>query len=142
MSQILIEPSPPRARRVGDAARVVLIAVLVAALLAIAVRITDGPTFVDRVSVVNNTGYDLDVDVTNASHDGWLPLSVATAGTTDVTRDVIDMHDTWVFRFSHEGTPAGELQMSRDQLARDGWKVQVPARVAQQLRTADQLAGD
>lgn len=142
MSQILIEPSPPRARRVGDTARVVLIAILVAALLAIAIRITEGPDFVDRVSVVNRTGYDLDVDVSGASRDGWLPLSVSTAGTTDATRDVIDMHDTWVFRFSHEGVAAGELEVSRDQLATNGWKVQVPARVAQQLRTADQLPAD
>jgi len=142
MNQILIEPSPPRARRVGDAARVALVAILVVALLAIAIRITEGPDFVDRVSVVNHTGYDLDVDVSNASRDGWLPLSVSTAGTTDVTRDVIDMHDTWVFRFSHEGVDAGEVEVSRDQLARTGWTVEVPARVAQQLRATDQLPAD
>ena len=130
MNQILIEPSPPRARRVGDAARVVLVAILVVALLAIAIRITEGPDFVDRVSVGNHTGYDLDVDLSNASRDGWLPLSVSTAGTTDVTRDVIDMHDTWVFRFTHEGVDAGEVEISRDQLAHNGWKVEVPPRAS------------
>jgi hypothetical protein len=79
--------------------------------------------------------------VTDASHDGWLPLSVATAGSTAATREVIDMHDTWVFRFSHEGVVAGELRVSRDDLARNGWTVRVPERVAQQLRTLDQLPG-
>jgi hypothetical protein len=141
MNQILIEPSPPRARRVGDAARVVLVAILVVALLAIAIRVTEGPDFVDRVSVTNRTGYDLDVDVTSGSHDGWLPLSVATAGSTAATREVVDMHDTWVFRFSHEGVDAGELRVSRDELARNGWTVRVPERVGQQLRTLDQLPG-
>jgi hypothetical protein len=67
---------------------------------------------------------------------------VSTARTTDVTRDVIDMHDTWVFRFTHEGVDAGEVEVSRDQLAHNGWKVEVPARVAQQLRTTDQLPAD
>jgi hypothetical protein len=118
---------------------VVLVAILVAGLLAIAIRITEGPDFVDRVSVVNATGYDFDVDVTGASRDGWLPLSVATRGTTRTTRDVIDMHDTWVFRFSREGVIGGEVEVSREQLARNGWRVEVPAQVAQQLRTLDQL---
>jgi hypothetical protein len=142
MNQILIEPSPPRARRVGDAARVGLVAILVVALLAIAIRITEGPDFVNRVSVANRTGYDLDVDVTSASRDGWLPLSVATTGSTAVTREVIDMQDTWIFRFSHEGVSVGELRVSRDDLARNGWTIRVPERVAQQLRTLDQLPVD
>jgi hypothetical protein len=139
MNQILVEPAPPRSRRVADAARIVLLAILVAGLLAIAIRITEGPDFVDRVSVVNGTGYDLDVDVTGASRDGWLPLSVGTGGTTTATRDVIDMGDTWVFRFSREGVSGGELEVSRDELARNGWKVAVPDRVAQELRSSDQL---
>jgi hypothetical protein len=139
MNQILIEPSPPRARRVGDAARTLLVAILVAGLLAIAVRITEGPDFVDRVSVVNSTPYDLDVDVTGASRDGWLPLKIATRGTTATTRDVVDMNDTWVFRFSREGVVGGELELSREQLERNGWRIEVPERIAQQLRTLDQL---
>ena len=50
-----------------------------------------GPDFVNRVSVTNRTGYDLNVDVTGADHDGWLPISVATGGgSTTATQDVID----------------------------------------------------
>jgi hypothetical protein len=136
MNQLLTEPAPASVRRVGDFARKLGVVLTVAAMLAVGLWITRGPDFVDRVSVSNASGYDLNVDVTGAERDGWLPISVAIGGSTTTTNDVIDQRDTWIFRFAYAGHAAGELSMSRADLAKRGWRIVVPADVAARLRAA------
>jgi hypothetical protein len=98
--------------------------------------ITRSPSFVDHVSVANNSGYDLNVDVTGAERDGWLPIAVATGGSTTITKDVVDQEDIWIFRFSYAGHAAGELSISRSELAKQRWHVEVPGEVVARLRAA------
>jgi hypothetical protein len=50
--------------------------------------------------------------------------------------EVADQGREWVFRFSYGGVDAGELVLSRDRLARDGWNITVPSAVAERLRDA------
>jgi hypothetical protein len=140
MNQLLTEPAPAHVRRVGDIARWVGVALVLAVTVAIGMWLVRGPGFVDHISVVNHTDYDLDVDVTGSARDGWMPVSVATRGATTSTPQVVDHDDTWIFRFSHEGAVGGELKISRDQLADAGWRLVVPERVAQELRAADAKA--
>jgi hypothetical protein len=76
MNQLLVEPAPSNVQRVRPIARRIGVVVAVAAILGAGLWLTRGPDFVDRVSVTNNSGYDLNVDVTGADHDGWLAISV------------------------------------------------------------------
>ena len=142
MNQLLVEPAPSNVQHVRPIARRIGVVVAVAAILGAGLWLTRGPDFVDRVSVTNNSGYDLNVDVTGADHDGWLAISVATGGgTTTATQDVIDQEDTWVFRFLYAGKNAGEISVARSQLAKNGWRVVVPDQVARNLRDAGILPG-
>ncbi|HXY94521.1 MAG TPA: hypothetical protein VEP49_18730 [Acidimicrobiia bacterium] len=134
MNQLLIEPAPAHVRRVGDMARIAGIVILVVVLIAIGMVLVRGPDFVARVTVVNTSPYDLDIDVTTGARDGWLPLSVATANTTTSTQEVVDQGDTWIIRFSHEGSTIDEVTTSRAELARNHWRITVPDKVTQQLR--------
>lgn len=111
---------------VGTSALVVVLPVLV--------RLTAGPSFVDRISFDNRSEYDLLVEVTGAERDGWLILGTARRETTTTVEEVIDQGDDWIFRFFVEGGEAGELRVERSRLEGDRWKVAVPERVAAELR--------
>ena len=136
MNQLLTEPAPAHVQRVGPFARKLGVVLVVAVMLAVGLWLARGPKFVDHIRVANPSGYDLNVDVTGAAHDGWLPISVATGGSTTTTRDVIDQRDTWIFRFSYAGNPAGQVSVSRSDLAKRGWRIEVPQGVAERLRAA------
>jgi hypothetical protein len=94
-----------------------------------------GPAFIDRVTIVNDTAFPVNVDVAGA--DGRkLALKYVSAGETAVVRDVIDQGDTWEFQFTYGGTDAGTLRRDRARLERDDWTVEVPQEVADRLETA------
>jgi hypothetical protein len=142
MNQLLVEPAPSNVQRVRPIARKLGVVVALAVMLGAGLWLARGPDFVHRVSVTNNTGYDLNVDVTGADHDGWLAISVATGGgATTATEDVIDQQDRWVFRFSYADKNAGEISVPRSQLASNGWRVVVPDQVAENLRAEGILPG-
>lgn len=111
------------------------IAVLAAVLAIVLFRpaLEPGP-FVAHVSFVNRSEYAFDVDVTGAKTDGWMLLgSVADRTTTEVA-DVFDQGRTWTFRFVTQGQVVGEVEVSRAELARARWRIEVPARFADALR--------
>jgi hypothetical protein len=93
------------------------------------------PDFVDRVTIANQTAFDVDVNVA-AAGGGVLDLTYIPAGDTKAVRGVIDQGNVWVFRFSYGGTDAGTLRLERTKLERDDWKVEVPEEVAERLRRA------
>lgn len=112
------------------------IAVLAAVLAIVSLRpvLEPGP-FVPRVSFVNSSEYAFDVDVTGGKAGGWMLLgTVADNGKTDVA-EVFDQGRTWTFRFVTPGQVAGEVEASRAELERAGWRVEVPARFADALRS-------
>jgi hypothetical protein len=92
------------------------------------------PPTVDQITIVNPTGYDLDVDVAGPERGSWLPVSIAEAGSEGVAEEVTDQGQVWIFRFLHWGEPVGELSLTRDELLRDGWRVEVPEEVEERLR--------
>jgi hypothetical protein len=141
MNQILIEPAPANVRRFGQLARWAGVALALVAMIGLGAWLVRAPDFVDHVVVVNRTPYTLDVDVTGVDRNTWMPMSVATGGTSTSTKDVIEQHDTWIFRFSNEGVIGGELSVSRSRLAGNGWRVVVPDRVVEALRAADSSPG-
>jgi hypothetical protein len=104
------------------------------------------PPTVERITIANPTAYDLDVDVTDRDRDGWLPLVIVEAGSEDVAQEVIDQGEVWIFRFRHFGDPVGELSLTRAELERKGWRVEVPAEVEDRLQqlgrpTSEELTG-
>jgi hypothetical protein len=94
-----------------------------------------GPDFVDRLVVENPTRFDVDVDV--AGTDGRvLELTQVLAGRTKTVRDVIDQGRSWTVTFSYAGTEAGAVEIDRARLEDDGWRIEVPAEVEQELESA------
>jgi hypothetical protein len=97
-------------------------------------RLLAGPSFVARITFVNPSPYDVDVDVTDRERAGWLPLGEIEDGTATRIEHVLDQGDVWVFRLADgEG---GELRITREELRRSGWRVQIPAAMETRLRRA------
>ena len=120
-------------RKQTRAGKKVLKVIVVVALLWLA-ACAGPPARVDRITIVNPTGYDLDVDVAGPERDGWIPAAIVEAGSERVAEEVIDQGEVWVFRFLHWGDPAGELSVTRAELEGDGWQVEVPEEVEARLQ--------
>src|SRR6185503_2443493 len=92
-----------------------------------------GPSFVD-VLVVNPTVYRVHVEVTSGDRSCWLGLGHVGPEGTGRVQDTIEQGDLWIFRFAASEKDF-EVRASREQLARDGWHVRVPAELADHLRS-------
>jgi len=88
-------------------------------------------SYVERVFLVNPTDYNLLVDVRGADGTSWLSLGIARRNIESVNQDVIDLGDTWVFRFSYAGEELGEDRISRSDLVRNRWRYEIPERVGE-----------
>jgi hypothetical protein len=99
-------------------------------------RLVPNAATVDRLTIRNDTGYDLDVDAANVSHDGWTPVGIALAHSSTQIDDVVDHGRVWAFRFSGQGHDGGELAVNRSDLAAAGWQLTVPASVSERLAAA------
>jgi hypothetical protein len=47
---------------------------------------------------------------------------------------VIDQGEVWIFRFRHWGDPIRELSLTRAELERNGWRLEVPDEVEERLQ--------
>lgn len=88
---------------------------------------------VEEVTIVNETAYDVEIEAGAGEDDGWLPLARVDARSTGSARDVIDQGDVWVFRFRHWGESVEEMSLTREELQREGWRIEVPETVAERL---------
>jgi hypothetical protein len=93
----------------------------------------DGVTYVDRVTVVNETDYAADVAV-QGDDGSWLGLGRVSADEMDEFEEVIDQGPLWTFRFSYGKYPPVELEISKDDLREAGWQVEVPDELEEKLR--------
>src|SRR4051812_31268201 len=117
------DASPNKRRR---ALVYILAAVAAAGIVLVLVATSGGPKFMSRVTVVNPTAYDLDVDVAGAAGDGWTGVGTVERTGTETFQDVVDQGDTWILRFSYAGKAAGEVRTSSQDLARAHWRIEVP----------------
>jgi hypothetical protein len=99
-------------------------------------QLTVSPTFIHRITVVNPTRYTIQIDVTNATHDGWTSVTIVDKQSTTVAEEVIDQGSGWILRFSAQADDGGELVLTRAQLARSGWHVTIPSTVSDRLENA------
>jgi hypothetical protein len=107
--------------------------VVVIVTVAVIPRVLANPATVSRVTVANPTPYPMEIDVTGAHRDGWMGLGTAERESTTVMQSVVDQGDTWTFHFRSQGLDAGELQLSKNELQRSGWRVAIPAAVGERL---------
>jgi hypothetical protein len=136
MTPTLTRPRPAQLRRAGRgllvAGGVAILAVATAALVP-GMRL---PHFVRRVTIVNPTVYRMEVEVSRGPGDGWLDLGGISRESRRNVNEVVDQGERWVFRFRHGGADAGQLAVSRAELARDGWRITVPRHVGERLAAA------
>jgi hypothetical protein len=135
VSPVLTRPHPQAAPvRLGRDFAMLVVGGLVAVAVIIGVlAAVEGPAFVDRVSIRNATPYTLDVEVTDADRDGWLPLGPVSPGDRRSLSDVVDKGDRWVVRVSSAGIDGGQVAVSRDELERNGWVITIPDDVSARL---------
>jgi glycine cleavage system aminomethyltransferase T len=93
-------------------------------------------SFVDEVTIVNDTEYSANVDVTGKARDGWLGLTVVGPQSTTTVEEVIDQGEVWIFRFDYVGNEE-DVEISRRELEGRDWTIEVPRSFGQQLRDLD-----
>lgn len=94
-------------------------------------------SFVDEVTIVNGTEYSANVDVTGKERDGWLGLTVVEPQSTTTVGQVMDQGDVWIFRFDYVAKHEEEVEISRLELERNDWTIEVPQSFEQRLRDMD-----
>jgi len=132
----LVDLEQPRTRRPRIRPLWVVLAVLALFGFVAVSLLIPSPATVGHVTIKNGSEFDMNIDATSASHDGWTPVGIALAHADTDMRDVIDHGDVWVFRFTGQGHDTGELRITRADLAASNWSLTVPVSVAQQLRDA------
>jgi ribosomal protein S1 len=93
------------------------------------------PHFVPRVTFENPTPYELTVEVSNG-HDGWLPVGSMDAHRKTDVGEVYDIGDVWNVRVFTQGESVGRFRLTRDELERSHWRVQIPQRIGDDLQAA------
>jgi hypothetical protein len=91
-------------------------------------------SFVDEVTIVNDTEYSANVDVTDGTREGWLGLTSVEPQSTTTVEAVIDQGEVWILRFDYVGKHQQEVELSRRELERNDWTVEIPQSFEQRLR--------
>lgn len=135
MTGTTMQPMRPSAsRRPRWSAPVAVVVIAVAGLvLSQLLRVLEVPSHVERVLFENPTAYDLDVEVSDGRRDSWVGMGTAVGGAITKMEKILDQGDTWTFRFTGQGEAGGEVQLTRRQLERDGWKVTIPEEIGHTL---------
>jgi hypothetical protein len=128
MSPVLTRPRPQstpaqRRRELLTAAAATLIGIAVLISITAALR---GPELIDRVTIVNDTPYLVDVEVTTGDHDGWLDLGPVSPAASHGFQSVIDQSDRWIFHITSGPYDGGEFAVSKRRLEERDWRVEIP----------------
>lgn len=133
---IEVRPSPPARRSRPFRWWWLVVAAAVVVAFVASQRLLDRPTTVDRVALVNDTVYPVHVAVSNGARNGWMAVGTAQPKQTTVIADVIDQGAVWTVRLSRDGIVLAEVRVTRADLARAGWRINVPVDVAARLAQA------
>lgn len=113
---------------------VVLAVCATAAVVIGGARLSPGPAFVDKISVVNSSEFDIHVEASGGDGQGWVSVATADRASTTVAAQVLDQGTLWIFRFRAQGLQGGELRVTGSDLKRAGWSLQIPDSVIENLR--------
>jgi len=138
MSPVLTRPRPRSGRALvpRDALLIAVATVLGIAAVLGTYAALQGPDLVDRVRVVNESRYLLDVEVTSGTRDGWLELGPISPGESHDFDSVVDQGDRWVFHVTTGSHDGGEFSMTRAELDRARWQVTIPPIVQSRLEAS------
>ena len=92
------------------------------------------PSSVSQITVRNPTRYDLSIEVAGGEADGWMALGSARRDTTTTFREVLDQGDMWVVQLSAQGEDGGIVRISKADLERANWQIDIPASVSDTLQ--------
>jgi hypothetical protein len=135
--ELSTRPSPAKPRL----SIVLLIAAAVIAsvfVVVVARSVLSTPSYIDHITIANDTKYGVDVAVRFGDDSSRLLLGRALPQQESARHEVYDGGDRWTFVFTRGGVDAGHVTMTRDQLASAHWRVGVPASVSQRLAAAGQ----
>jgi hypothetical protein len=138
MSPVLTRPRPRSRPALLSREMLVLVlagAIAVAAFVGIQ-AVLRGPELVDRVHVVNETPYLVDVEVTGSTRDGWLKLGPVSPGETHNFGNVVDQGDEWILHVTTRPHDGGEFSVTKAELERELWRVTIPPEVGERLETS------
>jgi hypothetical protein len=125
--RVVTAPTDPASlREPKTVVGVVLALVALLGVFTAAGLLVRSPTFVDHVTIVNRTRYDLGVDVRGGSSGGVLLLTAVQPFETVQVDDVLDQGSPWTFDLSRGGTSVGAIRVRRTDLERQGWRVVLP----------------
>ncbi|MGH2723454.1 MAG: hypothetical protein ACRDI0_04165 [Actinomycetota bacterium] len=114
---------------------------LLPALLVVLAACAAQTATVPRLTISNDTDYEVDVQVAGEAREGWVPLGVLEPHSQRVVEEIADQGEVWVFRFRHFGDPVGELSVPRAELEAGGWRVEVPPEIADRVDDPPAEAG-
>ena len=135
MSPVLTRPRPrSKPALLSREVLVVVLASAIAVAAFVAIQaVLRGPELVDRVSVVNETPYLVDIEVTGNARDGWLELGPLSPGETHNFRNVVDQGDEWIFHVTTGPHDGGEFSVRKAELERARWDAAIPGDVQARL---------
>ena len=136
MSPVEVRPRPAPSSSAIALLPYGLAAIAAVVLAVVAAGLARGPAFVDRVDVVNRSPYELLVDIQRGPDEGWVRIGYIDQDASTSVREVLDQGDRWTFRFRAQGREGGRITLSRADLARADWRLDVPAEVEARLRAA------
>jgi hypothetical protein len=138
MSPVLTRPRPAAARALFR--RDVLVAILTGGIAVSALLLSymapQGPRFVDSVTVVNNTPYLVDIEVTSHARGGWLKLGPVSPSVQHDFGSVIDQGDRWIFHVTAGPHDGGEFSLTKNELEQQRRRIAIPLEVHRRLETA------
>ena len=136
MNPVLTRPEPPSSVLALVGRRLIMVALAAGVILALRlVGLGESATY-RTLTVENPSQYIVNIEVTSASRDGWFDVGSVKRENRQTFEELVDPGEQWMFRFSYGGIHGGELMVSRDRLAHDGWAITVPAEVTERLREA------
>jgi hypothetical protein len=107
---------------------------------AVAGELLDPPSTVDLV-IANESGREVTVVVAGGEGDPQLPVATVDVGEERPVAEVLDQGGTWLITFRTAGETAGELEVSRSELAEQGFRIVVPATVGDEAGQGPAPAG-
>jgi hypothetical protein len=131
----VLHPSRPPVLRSRRPTAVIVVASMLAAVAVwvLAERLVSSAPFVDRVTIINPTPHELQVEVSTSGGGTGVDLGAVAREETKTFEDVLDQGDEWIVRFRSAHLAGGEVRVAKADLARGDWKVTVPSAVWDRL---------
>lgn len=136
MPSVRLRPRPAPLRQPRQLAGAIALVVAAVLLFVPVLVLLRAPALVKRVTLSNSTIYQVNVEVAGPSGKEWLDLGGVPRESDVVVDDVEQQGSKWTFRFTSAGVFAAEMELSRSELERAGWRVLIPPGIAEPLQQA------